>query len=93
MGTLVNSEDPDEMQHNGAFHQGLHCLLKLNQSSKKEILYFFGNYNLQSLNIYNGPSDLTVSNFMENSIGLEKVNENVKFLAVICIKANFNSNY
>ena len=26
MGTLANSEDPDEMQHNAAFHQGLHCL-------------------------------------------------------------------
>ena len=21
-----NSKDPDEMQHNAAFHQGLHCL-------------------------------------------------------------------
>ena len=30
MGTLANSEDPDEMQHNAAFHQGLHCLLYLN---------------------------------------------------------------
>ena len=27
MNTLANSEDPDEMQHNAAFHQGLHCLL------------------------------------------------------------------
>ena len=27
MGTLATSEDPDEMQHNAAFHQGLHCLL------------------------------------------------------------------
>ena len=25
MGTLANSDDPDEMQHNAAFHQGLHC--------------------------------------------------------------------
>ena len=24
-GTFANSEDPDEMQHNAAFHQGLHC--------------------------------------------------------------------
>ena len=29
MGSLANSEDPDEMQHNAAFHQGLHCLLNL----------------------------------------------------------------
>ena len=25
--TLANSEDPDEMPHMVAFHQGLHCLL------------------------------------------------------------------
>ena len=25
-GYFCNSEDPDEMQHNAAFHQGLHCL-------------------------------------------------------------------
>ena len=28
MGTFTNSEDPDEMPHNVAFHQGLHCLLR-----------------------------------------------------------------
>ena len=32
MGTFANSEDPDEMQHNAAFHQGLHCLLRLKQT-------------------------------------------------------------
>ena len=26
MGTLANSEDPDKMQHNAAFHQSLHSL-------------------------------------------------------------------
>ena len=25
---LANSAGPDEMQHNAAFHLGLHCLLK-----------------------------------------------------------------
>ena len=25
---LANSVDPDEMWHDGAFHLGLHCLLK-----------------------------------------------------------------
>ena len=29
MGTLVTSEDPDEMQHNAAFHLGLHCFLSI----------------------------------------------------------------
>ena len=37
MGTYANSEDSDEMQHNAAFHQGLHCLLGLNQPSGTEI--------------------------------------------------------
>ena len=45
MGTLANNEDPDEMLQNAAFHQGLHCLLRLNRSSEKEIHYFCGNYN------------------------------------------------
>ena len=27
-GTFTNSEVPDEMPHNAAFHQGLHCLLR-----------------------------------------------------------------
>ena len=36
MGTLVNSEDPDEMPHYVAFHLGLQCLLRQNRSSEKE---------------------------------------------------------
>ena len=39
MGTLANSEDPDEMSHNATFHQGPHCLLRLKQSSAKEIQF------------------------------------------------------
>ena len=30
MGTLANSEDPDEMPQAAAFHQGLHWLLRQN---------------------------------------------------------------
>ena len=41
MGTLANSEDPDKMSHNAAFHHGLHCLLRQNQSLKKEKHSFF----------------------------------------------------
>ena len=39
MGTFANREDPDEMQHNhnAAFHQDLHCLLRLKQHSGTEI--------------------------------------------------------
>ena len=32
-----NSEDPDEMPLNVAFYHGLHCLLRHNGSSEKEI--------------------------------------------------------
>ena len=37
MGTLTNSEYQDEMQHDAAFHQGLHCLLGLKQPPGTEI--------------------------------------------------------
>ena len=37
MGPFANSEDPDEMQHDAAFHQGLQCLLILKQSSGTKI--------------------------------------------------------
>ena len=30
MGTLANSEDPDEMLHNAAFNESLYCLLRQN---------------------------------------------------------------
>ena len=45
MDTFANSEDTDEMPQKVAFHQGLHCLLRQNLSSEKEIQYFFLNYN------------------------------------------------
>ena len=33
MGTLANNEDTDEMQHNAAFLQGLHCLQRIKRPS------------------------------------------------------------
>ena len=39
LSTLVNDEDPDEMPHNVAFHQGLHCLQRQNQTPEKQIQY------------------------------------------------------
>ena len=40
MDTFINSEDPDEMPHYAAFHQGLYCLLgkKDLQTKKKTLL-------------------------------------------------------
>ena len=53
---LTNNEDPDEMPHDAAFHQNQHCLLRLNQSSEKEIQFYLDIINLWLLNIYNEPS-------------------------------------
>ena len=49
MCTLANSEDPDEMLHNAAFHQGLYYLLRQKTYSEKEKQFLFGNYNLDPL--------------------------------------------
>ena len=40
MGILANSEDPDEMPHNAAFHQSLHtvCKDKNNSSWQKYVI-------------------------------------------------------
>ena len=38
--TFTNSEDPDEMPHNAAFHLGLHCLLRQKQTSEKDIKFY-----------------------------------------------------
>ena len=37
--TLANSEDPDEIPHDAAFHQGLHYFLLQCQSSEKYNIY------------------------------------------------------
>ena len=31
MGSLVITEDPYEMPHDGSFYQGIHCLVRHNQ--------------------------------------------------------------
>ena len=38
--TSANSEDPDEMPQNFAFHKGLHCLLRQKLYSEKAIQYY-----------------------------------------------------
>ena len=74
MGTLANSEDPDEVPHNVAFHQGLHCLLSQNRSSEKEIQYVLEIITCDPSIYTMNHQDLTVTNFLENSIGLKRVN-------------------
>ena len=65
MGTLANSEDPDEMLHIAAFHLGLHCLPSQNQYSEKELQYFLEITCDPSIYTMDHP-DVTVSSFMEN---------------------------
>ena len=38
LDNLKISEDPDEMPHYAAFHQGLHCLLRQNRSSQNNTM-------------------------------------------------------
>ena len=84
MGTLANMEDPDEMLHNGALHQGLHCLLRHNQSSEKVIQYFLENITCE-LSIYTMDyPDFFVCSFMEKSISLKSVKGG--FSAYVCDK-------
>ena len=42
MSTFANSEDPDERQHNAAFHWGLHCFICKGQKDlqTKECIFF-----------------------------------------------------
>ena len=55
MDTFINSEDPDEMPHYAAFHQGLYCLLgKKDLQTKKNTT--FKNYNLTPKGMYSGLS-------------------------------------
>ena len=41
MGTMANSEDPDEMLHKAAYHQGLHCFAKTKLILREKNIIFF----------------------------------------------------
>ena len=68
MGTLTNSEDPDEMQHIAAFHLGLQCLQRLKQPSGTEIRHNLENFICDSLKYTMGSPILIVSICMGKSI-------------------------
>ena len=56
-GYFTNSEDPDEVPHDAAFHQGLHCLLRLKKIFRPKNT-FLENYNLTPQDMYNGLAQL-----------------------------------
>ena len=64
MSTLANSEDPDEMQHNAAFHQAVHCLLRYHN---------FENSTCDPLKYIMGSPILIVSLCMGKFIRVQKV--------------------
>ena len=66
---LANSEDPDEMLHNAAFHQSL--LFAKAKVIFREKINFFGNYNMYTMD----HPVFIVSNLTENSIGLKRVRQ------------------
>ena len=70
MSTFANSEDPDKMQHNDEFHQGLHCLKeKLYLHAIKCNIYY--NHNRTPIDMYN--LKFIVSNQKEESISIQRV--------------------
>ena len=73
MGTLANSADPDEMQRNAAFYQGLHCLLRLIHSSGTGILYDLENSTRDPLKYAMGCPIFIVLLCMGKSIRIKKV--------------------
>ena len=74
---LASSEDPDEMPHDAAFHQGLHCLLRLKQSSGAEIHHDLENATCDPLKYTMGSPILIVSICMGKSIRIQRVNSHM----------------
>ena len=65
-GTLAKSEDPDEMQQKAAFHQGMHCLLRLKQHLGTEIHNYCENSSSDTLKYTMGSPILIALICMEN---------------------------
>ena len=71
--TMANCEDPDEMKHNTAFHQDLHCLLRQNLSSEKETQFEILTCD-PLVHVYTiDHPDIIACSCMEISIGLKRV--------------------
>ena len=80
MGTLANSEDPDEMQHIAAYYQGLHCLLGLKQPSWTEIHHNWENSTCNPLKYKMGSLILIVSICTRKPTRIQGVKPNVRYM-------------
>ena len=74
-GILANSEDPDEMQHHAAFHQGLHCLLRLIQYSGTKVQNYLEISTRDPLKYIIDNPILIVLICMGKSIRIQRINE------------------
>ena len=73
MGTLANSEYPDEMQHYAAFHQGMHCLLKSKAHLGTEMKHNLENYACNPLKYIMCCPIIIASICMGKSIRIQRV--------------------
>ena len=67
------------MQHIAAFHQNLHCLLRLKQPSGTEILHNLENSNCDPFEYSMGSPMLIVSICMGKSIRIQRVKVSMNF--------------
>ena len=67
---MANSDDPDD----AAFHQGLHCLLRLKQPLRKQIHHDLENSTCDPLKYTMSTSILIVSICMGKSIRIQRIN-------------------
>ena len=81
MGTLTNSEGPDEIQHNAAFHQSLHCLLRFKQYTGTEMHHNLENSKCDPFNYKMGIPIFIVSICMGKSIRIQSVNFNNGYIS------------
>ena len=92
MGPLANCEDPDAMQHNAAFHQGLHILVRLKQTSRIEKHCNLENSTFDPLMFIMGTPMLIVSICMGKSIRIQSVNIVFKPICfVLCFACLFKA--
>ena len=94
MGTMVNSEGPDEMLHHVALYQGLHCLLRTfcTVCWRTKLIFrvrnkFYGeNYYLWPLNNIQWNILTIECSFVEKSIGLQWVKHCLIHNIQTCLK-------
>ena len=87
MDTLANREDPDEMQHYAAFHQSLHCLLKLKQPLGAEKHHTLEMSTVDCLEYTTGSPHTYCINMYGNITRIQRLN-NYYYYPTVCIRSS-----